>query len=122
MGFLEDLIQTIQEAAAEARGEPPPKRPVREPAWQPTRQAQAAAPSAERRRVQAPSTAVARPPTTIATAEPIETPTTTPVRAGTAVVGDVARYRRLLHDPIYRRDLIVLKEILDRPLSLRRRR
>ncbi len=120
MGFLEDLIVIVKESVDEAKTKQaqPQQRPVapvpapaRVPAPQAVRERQGRAQPLTQRVVVEPPTprrpAPAAAPKTVAPPQPARS---------------AERIARLLRQPRTVRELVVLKEILDKPLALRRGR
>lgn len=120
MGLLDDLLKTIQEAAAEARRqqEGHVRRPVQRVADED--------PVATQQRIQAKAEAAAREKRAEADRlrRAAETRREQQAQADrlAEAQADAGRVRQALRDPASLRDLMVLREILDRPLALRRGR
>lgn len=127
MGLFDEIRKALEEAAEEARqqGRPVPERaaPVDEDQAQARRQrafarqaaeanAQAAAEAAaeQARRVSTAANQVKNHAATIQHAAPVQPRTTSP-----------ERIRQLLRQPRSMREIIVLSEVLARPLALKRR-
>lgn len=115
MGILEDIIQTIGEAMAEAqtqgkrRASDAPPQPPGEPHPYDLIKAQ--------KRIQ--QQAAEKPPSP--TSAPHKSQEKTKHAPAPQVVDHRARLARLLHQPQTLKELMLLKEILDKPLALRRR-
>jgi translation initiation factor IF-3 len=115
MGFLEDLIVIVKESVDEAktRQAQPQQRPVapvpaRVPAPQAVRERQGRAQPLTQRVVVEP--AAPRRPAPAAAPKPVAPP---------QAARGAERIARLLRQPRTVRELVVLKEILDKPLALR---
>jgi hypothetical protein len=139
MGFLEDLIQTIQEAMEESKQRQQPPPAPHHGRSQPQRMASPTAPpmvvrtfdevESTRERVVRMAAEKAEKAEQAERADAAhrivahQAPRT-PAKAapGRPALDYAHRLRRLIHQPAALRDLIVLKEILDRPLVLRQGR
>ena len=108
MGFLEDLILIVKESVEEAKGQ------------QQARPQRATAPVLPQVRAQPLTQRVVVEPA--APRQPPRRPPAAPVAPVAAPVSGAARIARLLRQPRTMRELVVLKEILDKPLALRRGR
>jgi hypothetical protein len=118
MGFLEDLVRTIQEAADEARASQRQKSKS-SPEWSPPapeqdqrQRAQIVRRHREKREQQVEEEA--KPERHARHSR--ETPPSQPQRQPPT---GTDRLRRLLHQPHTLRELVLLREILDRPVALR---
>ena len=117
MGFMEDLVKTIQEAADEARAQQRQRKSS--PEWSPVPKQTERQSARVVRRTREEAPASAPEPTAHPQRAAVDAPQQTrpdPHRAGTV------RMRMLLHHHRTLRELMLLKEILDRPLALRSHR
>jgi hypothetical protein len=132
MSFLDELIKTIQEAVDEANGRPPrpvatSSRPtpmdsssqdqVRERLrrrYEEARHAQSEAELAERKRSEAQQRAIADATAAASTPAVVTNRPEHPFAASSA-----SRISQLLRQPNTVREMVLLREVLDRPLSLR---
>jgi hypothetical protein len=113
LGFLEDLVKTIQEAADEARAQQRQRKSS--PEWTPV-------PPAEDQRLRAKIVRRHREQTD-APAEPAAEPAKPPpTPAHRHAPAGAERLHRLLRQPRTIRELMLLREVLDGPVALRPRR
>ncbi len=124
MGFLDDLIKTVQEAAEEARAQQRQRKSSSE--WTPG-STEPMATAKERqvarvvRRQREPQESPEPQPHAHHAHHAKTAPSTVPPRPRQQAAG-AERLRRLLQQPSTLRELMMLREILDPPLALRRAR
>jgi hypothetical protein len=124
MGFLDDLANTIKEAMAEAKAQAEgrksasagsPKGPVQAHPYDVMKVQQRMKQKAEEQKAAPPAPAASRQPRRDRPKE------SEPAKVAQQVLLNRDRIFRLMHQPQALRELFLIKELLDKPLAIRRR-